>query len=215
MQPKPYVHRFLLSAALLVLTANAMADELSDDIASLEHGWAKASYQTPEDQKEAAFAALQDKAHAVSTQFAGRAEALIWEGIITSSHAKYQGVFAAGKSAKLARDLLQSAQKIDANALDGSVYVSLGALYYKVPGWPLSFGDKTKASELLQQGLKIDPSSIDANFFYGDFLAEHGDRQQAIEYLNRALAAPPRVGREDADAGRRTEIRNLLATLAP
>jgi tetratricopeptide (TPR) repeat protein len=215
MQPKPYVHRFLLSAALLVLTANAMADELSDDIASLEHGWAKASYQTPEDQKEAAFAELQDKAHAVSTQFAGRAEPLIWEGIIASSHAKYQGVFAAGKSAKLARDLLQSAQKIDANALDGSVYVSLGALYYKVPGWPLSFGDKTKASELLQQALKIDPSGIDANFFYGDFLAEHGDRQQAIEYLNRALAAPPRAGREDADAGRRSEIRNLLATLAP
>jgi tetratricopeptide (TPR) repeat protein len=215
MHLKSFVQRLLLSAALLLFAASAFADELSDDIASLEHGWATASYQTPDDQKEAAFAELQDRAHAVSTKFAGRAEPLIWEGIIASSHAKYQGVFAAGKSAKLARDLLQSAQTIDANALDGSVYVSLGALYYKVPGWPLSFGDKKKASEFLQQALKIDPKSIDANFFYGDFLAEYGDRQQAIDYLNRALAAPPRAGREDADAGRRAEIRNLLATLAP
>jgi tetratricopeptide (TPR) repeat protein len=215
MQPKPFVQRLLLSAALLGFAASAVAHELSDDIATLEHGWAKASYQTPDDQKEAAFAELQEKAHAVSKQFAGHAEPLIWEGIIASSHARYQGVFAAGKSAKLARDLLQSAQKIDANALDGSVYVSLGTLYYKVPGWPLSFGDKKLASELLQQALKIDPNGIDANFFYGDFLAERGDRQQAIDYLNRALAAPPREGREDADSGRRTEIRNLLASLAP
>ena len=117
----------------------------------------KPATRRPSDQKEAAFADLQDKAHAVSTQFAGHAEPLIWEGIIASSHAKYQGMFAAGKSAKLARDLLQAAQKIDANALDGSVYVSLGALYYKVPGWPLSFGDKKKASELLQQALEDRP----------------------------------------------------------
>jgi hypothetical protein len=32
-------------------------------------------------------------------------------------------------------------------------------------------------------------------------------------YLNRALAAPPRPGREDADAGRHAEIEALLKTL--
>lgn len=215
MQRKALLQCLLLSAALLGFSGIASADELSDDISALAHGWAKASYQVPDAQKEAAFATLQEKAHAVSTRFAGRAEPLIWEGIITSSHAKYQSVFAAGSSAKQARDLLQSAQKIDANALDGAIYVSLGTLYYKVPGWPLSFGDKEKAGALLQKALKIAPTDIDANYFYGDYLADRGNRQQAIDYLNRALAAPPRVGREDADAGRRAEIRSLLAKLAP
>ena len=36
----------------------------------------------------------------------------------------------------------------------------------------------------------------------------------AVDYLNRALAAPARPGREDADAGRRQDIRTLLDTIA-
>ena len=76
------------------------------------------------------------------------AEPLIWEGIITSTHAKYQGMFAAGKSATAARDLLLAAKKIDPLTLDGSIFTSLGSLYYKVPGWPLSFGDKETAADV-------------------------------------------------------------------
>ena len=47
--------------------------------------------------------------------------------------------------------------------LDGSAYNSLGVLYYKVPGWPVGFGDKAKARELLQKALAINPKGIDAN----------------------------------------------------
>jgi tetratricopeptide (TPR) repeat protein len=213
MSRRPLAQTFLFTLALACLTGTAWADELSDDIATLAHGWAKANYQTPDVQKEAAFTQLEARAHQVSLHFAGRAEPLVWEGIIASSLAKYQGMFAAGKSATQARDLLLAAQKIDANVLDGSAYVSLGVLYYKVPGWPLSFGDKKKAAELLQHGLQIDPHGIDANYFYGEFLAQHGDPKQAVVYLNRALAAPPRPGREDADAGRRAEIQALLKSL--
>ena len=43
-----------------------------------------------------------------------------------------------------ARDLLLDAEKIDPSTLQGSVYASLGSLYYQVPGWPVGFGDKKK-----------------------------------------------------------------------
>ena len=43
-------------------------------------------------------------------------------------------------------DLLLAAEKINPAALNGSAYNSLGSLYAKVPGWPIGFGDKAKAS---------------------------------------------------------------------
>jgi tetratricopeptide (TPR) repeat protein len=199
-----------IAFALCGLAQTAWADVLAEEIAQLEHGWATAYYTTPEAQKDAAFSALQAQAHELSSRNPGRAEALIWEAIITSTHAKFQGMLAAGKSAKAARDLLLAAEKIDQGALNGSVYTSLGSLYYKVPGWPLSFGDKDKAEAYLQQALKLNPDGIDPNFFFAEFLVERGDEAQARVYLAKALAAPPRPGREDADAGRRIEIKALL-----
>ena len=104
---------------------------------------------------------------------------------------------------------------IDASALDGSAYNSLGVLYYKVPGWPLGFGDKDKARELLQKALAINPKGIDPNFFYGEYLAETKQADEAVSYLERALQAPPRPGRQVADSGRREEVRALLAKIRP
>ncbi|MFW5386410.1 MULTISPECIES: hypothetical protein [unclassified Yersinia (in: enterobacteria)] len=46
---------------------------------------------------------------------------------------------------KDAKVKLELAIKLDANALDGSAYTSLGTLYYQVPGWPIGFGDKKQA----------------------------------------------------------------------
>jgi tetratricopeptide (TPR) repeat protein len=99
---------------------------------------------------------------------------------------------------------------VDGNVLDGSAYNSLGVLYYKVPGWPVGFGDKAKARELLQKALAINPKGIDANFFYAEYLLEIRQPEEAVTYLERALQAPARAGRQIADAGRREEARQLL-----
>jgi tetratricopeptide (TPR) repeat protein len=189
--------------------AAAGADPLNDAIVELQHEWAKGYYSTPEKQQKSYFAALQAKAHQVTEKFPGRAEPLIWEGIITSTHAKYQSIFSAGGTAKAARDLLLAAEKIDPNALDGSALTSLGSLYYKVPRFG-SFGDHDKARDYLERALRVNPDGIDPNFFYGEFLLERGEKNKAAEYLKKALAAPPRPGREDADEGRRAEIRQTL-----
>ncbi|MBI5918738.1 MAG: hypothetical protein HY849_05120 [Nitrosomonadales bacterium] len=205
--------KWILAISMMGATGLVMADALGDAIADLQHGWAKGYYSTPEKQQDEYFTSLQARAHEVSAKFPGKAEALIWEGIITSTHAKYQGKLSAGGTAKEARELLLAAEKIDANALDGSALTSLGSLYYKVPRF-ISFGDHDKAREYLERALKVNPTGIDQNFFYGEFLAEKGEKAKAIEALKKALAAPARTGREDADTGRRAEIQALLDKLS-
>jgi len=195
---------------LILAHGNALADTVGDNVVELQHGWAKAYYQVPEKQKEAAFKDLAAKAHQVTAANPGRPEPMVWEAIILSSYAKFAGGLGALDKAKAARDLLEQAEKIQPDVLNGSIYTSLGSLYYKVPRWPIGFGDKKKAREYLEKSVKLNPDGIDPNYFYGDFLLEQGEYAKAREYLEKALSAPPRPGREDADLGRRAEVQQSI-----
>lgn len=199
----------LLMLALLPLVS--FAAPVDDAVTDLQRDWEVIRYQTPAAEREKRFELLAAKAHQASQNFAGRSEPLVWEGIIVSSLAGEKGGLGALGLVKQAKGLYEQALQIDAKALDGSAYNSLGVLYYKVPGWPLGFGDKAKAKDLLQKALAINPQGIDPNFFYGEYLAETDNLAEAALYLERALTAPPRPGRQIADAGRREEIRVLLA----
>ena len=114
------------------------------------------------------------------------------------------------KYAKAARDALHRAEKMDASALNGGIYVSLGALYSKVPGGIIGFGDDELAAEYFSKALAVDPNNIDNNYFYGEFLIDKGEYAKAAAYLKHALDAPPLKDRPIFDAGRRAEIRTLL-----
>ena len=145
--------------------------------------------------------------------FPGRSEPLVWEGIVVSSWAGEKGGLGALGLVKQAKAIYEQAIQIDGKALDGSAYNSLGVLYYKVPGWPLGFGDKDKARELLHKALAINPQGIDANYFYAEYLVETKHADEAVPYLERALQAPSRPGRQIADTGRREEVRAMLAKI--
>lgn len=205
--------RALAILVLLACTASARADAVSDDVSKLQHGWAAAYYQVPKGDKDDAFERLETEAAGAVARNPGRAEPLVWLAIIESSHAKFAGGLGALDLIKQARQHLLDAEKLDATALDGSVYTSLGSLYAKAPGWPLSFGDKKKARVYLERALVQNPDGIDPNFFYGELLIASGETQRGRESLERALRAPPRPGREDADAGRRAEIEAALAEI--
>lgn len=201
----------ICSFSLLTIGSAAFAAEpLPADIVQLQHDWAKANYHTPEKEQEKAFEALAERAHQVTEQHAqsgqNAPEAMIWEAIILSGYANAKGGLGALKQAEKARDLLLAVEKANPQALQGSAYTTLGSLHYKVPGWPLGFGDKKKARAYLEKALQINPDGIDPNYFYADFLSERGEYEKALQYYEKALAAPVRPGREDADAGRRQEI---------
>ena len=191
----------------------AAPSNLDDAVSDIGHRWAAVTYQTPDTEKQAAFNGLIANAKQVSESFPSRAEPLVWQAIVLASAAKAEGGLGALSKVKEARDDLLIAEKIDPNALNGSIYTSLGSLYAKVPGWPIGFGDKKKAREYFEKALAINPDGIDPNYFYADLLADQGEYAKAADHLKRALAAPPRIGREDADSGRRQEVENLLATI--
>lgn len=201
----------LLLAALLA--SPVFAAPVDDAVAALQQEWEQIRYQAPAKQREARFEQLAGKAHQASEQFAGRPEPLIWEGIVLSSWAGEKGGLGALGLVKQAKALYEKAIAIDAKALDGSALNSLGVLYYKVPGWPIGFGDKDKARELLQKALAVNPQGIDANYFFAEYLIETKQPAAAQAYLERALQAPPRAGRQLADEGRREEARALLAQI--
>ncbi len=194
----------------------AFATTPEDTIRPIQDQWAEIKYRVPEKQQAERYHALAEQARQLaSSQPAAShpaiAEALIWEGIALSSEAGAKGGMGALSIAKVAKQQLEAAIKLDDKALKGSAYTSLGTLYFKVPGWPIGFGDKARAEELLKKALAINPTGIDPNYFYADYLAERERYAEALRHLETALKAPARPGRELADAGRRQEIQTLLA----
>ncbi|RXR07413.1 hypothetical protein [Pseudoxanthomonas composti] len=200
---------FLLLASF-VSVGSACAAELAADVAQVRDRWAQINYRLPKKEREAAFEALSKQAASARAAHPQQADALIWEGIVLSSLAGEKGGMGALGLVKQARGDFEAALKLDSRALGGAAYTSLGALYYQVPGWPLGFGNDNTARQMLGKGLEIDPSGIDANYFYGDFLRDQGQWAEARAAFEKALAAPARPGREVADAGRRAEAQAKL-----
>ncbi|MFV3415055.1 tetratricopeptide repeat protein [Pseudomonas sp. NY15436] len=185
----------------------------SQHLGAIQQRWAQIQYQLPEAQRAAAFEKLASDAEAFTREQPQAAEAWIWNGIVTSSWAGATGGLGALGKVKAARASLEKALALDPNALQGSAYTSLGALYDRVPGWPIGFGDSDKADELLRKALRLNPEGIDSNYFWGDHLYRQGHYVEARAALQKALQAPPRPGRELADQGRRGEIDALLKTI--
>ncbi|MCF2515212.1 hypothetical protein LVY65_09080 [Sphingomonas sp. G124] len=184
------------------------------DVMRINNSWAHIRYQIKD--RGAQFqqlAALEKQAHAVTLKYPGKAEPLLWEGIVVSEEAARASTLKQLGVATRARDILAKAYAINPKVADGGAAMSLGVLYYKVPGWPIGFGSTSKARTYFQQALTQDPKGLDNNFFYGDFLAQEGDKVHARQYLQRALQAPTNPDRPVWDAGRRTEVRALLAKL--
>jgi tetratricopeptide (TPR) repeat protein len=208
------MHRITQSLSILLIglltAAAARADDMNDGILTLQHAWEHVHYQVPKDAQDAAFPAVEKMADSLVEHYPGCAEPLVWKAIVLSTHAGANGGLGALGMVRQARDLLEQAEKINPDTLDGSIYTTLGSLYYQVPGWPLGYGDDKKAEQFLKKALAINPTGIDANYFYGDFLYRQGHYDEALAALHKALQAPPRPERPLADQGRREEIQAII-----
>jgi tetratricopeptide (TPR) repeat protein len=201
----------LCMAAVPALAAEPV--EIDSRLDALAAGWAHANYQVQDKSARATEAAkVAAQADGLAKQNPGRAEPLVWEAIALATEGGAEGGLKGLGHAKAAKALLERAEQMNPKALgDGSVYTSLGSLYAVVPGFPIGFGDAGKARAYLQKALAVNPTGIDPNYFYGDFLMRQGDYAGAVRALERAVAAPPRPGRAVADQGRREEAQVLLA----
>jgi tetratricopeptide (TPR) repeat protein len=178
---------------------------------NIQHEWGAANYSTgPQAERRAAFDELVEHSAQFAEQYATEVEAIAWDGIVLSTYAGVVSKLSAMRYAKAARERLHQAEAMNPAALGGGVYASLGALYSKVPGGFMGFGDDELAEQYFQKAISVDATSLDSNYFYGEFLLEHGRAAEAVTYLTRALESPAVEGRPIFDAGRRAEARTLL-----
>ena len=156
---------------------------------------------------------LVEKADQIAAEHTQNAEALVWDAIVMSTMAEKKGGLGALSLVKQAKLKLEQAEAIDPTVLGGSVYASLGTLYSKVPGWPFGFGSDEKAEKYFKKALAINPQGLDINYFFAEYLADNGDQQLALEYVDKALQAPPMAERPVADKGRREQALKLRESL--
>ncbi|MFB0875055.1 MULTISPECIES: tetratricopeptide repeat protein [unclassified Sphingobium] len=205
---KPYV--VLAAMVAMALPAAAQAG-MSDDVKSINDNWARISYQmNGSSHQTVALDKLARLADITVARYPGQADPLMWQGIVVSEQANRANIFHKLSLATRARDILARAYAIDPQAGNGGAAMSLGVLYYKVPGSPIGFGDNDRARKLLQQALALDPNGLDANYFWGDYLYNQGDKAGAKVALAKALRAPHDPARPVWDAGRRGEVQALL-----
>ena len=202
---------YVLLTLLSFLSTSLMAQDFAHELLKIQQKWAVVNYSLEGDEQEKAFEEL----HSAIAQFVNthpkKAESWVWQGIIQSSFAGAKGGLGALSYAKEAKVSLEKAMEIDAQALDGSAYTSLGTLYHKVPGWPIGFGDDDKAKNFLEKAVSLNPDGIDPNYFYSEFLFDDRKYSKAKEYLEIAKKAPSRVNRPLADQSRQLEIDQLMA----
>jgi tetratricopeptide (TPR) repeat protein len=209
-------YSILLGAALMLGTvASANVDPGMDaQVSRIDGEWARIKYQVRDSARQYdQLKALAGQAGAAAARYPGRAEPLLWQGIETSEEAAQASMIQKLGLARAARDILERARAINPRAANGGVLMSLGVLYYRVPGFPIGFGDTKKARSYLEAALQMDPNGLDSNFFYADFLNQEGDKAGARAHLLRALKAPANPARPVWDAGRRGEARALLAKI--
>lgn len=203
--------KYTTFVAFLILTFHCFAADIALSTQQIESEWANIYYEMPKDKQEPAFNTLLKKTESLSNQFPNNSELLFWQAVIIATNAELQEGFSALKAVQKAKDLLTEAIKLNPKTANGSAYVTLGTLYYMVPQWPIGFGDEEKAEQMFHAALKINPASIDANYFYGDFLLAHNKVKEAKAYFERAAKAPSRKEQIFADDKLKAEAKLALS----
>ncbi|UUM32491.1 tetratricopeptide repeat protein [Vibrio japonicus] len=204
----------ITSIGISAILASSHAFAAVPTLESIQKEWAHCQYQVQDsdEQEQCLEVAIMHTSQAMHIN-PSNPELMVWMAINKASLAGAKGGLGALPLVKESKALLEKVIDSAPKTLDGSAFTSLGSLYYKVPGWPLGFGDDEKAEEMLKKALEINPNGIDPNYFYGDFLAEEGRKSEAIRYLTKAQQAAPRPGRPLADQGRQQEIAKRLKSL--
>lgn len=160
--------------------------------------------------QEKAFNTLIENTSKAVMSYPTSAGVLIWWSIIKSSFAGVKGGLSALSLIKESKIDLEKSISLDDEAMASSAHTTLGTLYFKARGWPISFGGNEEAKRHLQKGLSLDPNGIDSHYLYAIFLTDQGDKKQAEANLIKALEAKERAGRTIADKARRNETNEVL-----
>ena len=204
------------TCAALALTILAFAPGVAAEssahqlVQSLHDEWADIFYRLPEDEQAVKYEDLLPRVHSLVERYPQEAEPLIVEAFVLCTYAATEFNLGSLRKVERARELLVKSIALNPSAMDGSAYVTLGNLYYRLPGWPISYGDDDQARQYLETALKLFPDALDTNYFYGDFLTGQGEFRQALPYLEKANKVPVRPESLLSDLKLKEELKHRL-----
>lgn len=207
--------RSIIAAAISCTLAfsSIIATAYEGEIFALKNRWENTVTNMPANERESTLKALAGEVERLAEQNSNEADVLVWQGIILASYARERGGLGALGTAGDARDALEKAIELDAQGLNGSAYVTLGALYDRAPGRPIGFGNSDTAERMFQRALEIRPDGIDVNYYYAAFLKEEGNEEAAREHAQRAVNGTARESRQLSDEALRQDAKALLNQL--
>ena len=175
-----------LACAALALTILASVPGVAAEpsvhqlVQSLHDEWSDIFYRLPVDEQAEKYESLLPRIHNLVEHHPKEAEPLVMEAFVLCTYAATEFSLGSLRKVERARELLVKSIALNPMTMDGSAYVTLGNLYYRVPGWPISYGDDDQARQYLETALKLFPEALDTNYFYGDFLMGQGEFRQAL-----------------------------------
>jgi tetratricopeptide (TPR) repeat protein len=207
------LHLYCAALALMILApvpGVATESSVHQQVQGLHDEWADIFYRLPVYEQAGKFETLLPRVHALVERYPQEAEPLVIEAYVLCSYAAAEFSLSSLSKVARARELLVKSIAINPTAMEGSAYVTLGNLYYRLPGWPISYGDDDQARQYLEAALKLFPEALDTNYFYGDFLMGQGEFRQAIPYLEKADKAPIRPQSRLSDLKLKEELKHRL-----
>lgn len=128
-----------------------------------------------------------------------RPEGHFWAAASMGALAESYGVRQGLKYRGPIKSELETVLRIDPGFQEGSADRALGRWYFKVPS--LFGGSKTKSEEHLRKSLTYNPDSTASHFFLAETLFDQKRDREAIDELNKVIAAPldPQWAPEDRE----------------
>ncbi len=196
---------FFLASSLAFAEPNAeeLANKLNDE-------WEVIFYTLPTNRQAERFKELLPRVRELGAKYPNRAEPLIIEAVTLCTLVAAEWSFSALSDIEKARDLLVKAIEIDPKAMEAAAYIALGNLYYRLPGWPISFGDDDLARENLEAAVKLYPDEVDTNYFLGDYWLGEDEYDKALPYLEKAEKAQIRQYHSLSDNHTKAETHKAL-----
>lgn len=135
-----------------------------------------------------------DLAEKATKLYPNRVEGHYWLASLIGRVGEEKGILNSLFMVKPMKAELDRCLEIDPKFPD--TYYVLGLLYWKVPGWPVSIGDKKKAVECAQKAVDLKPT--DFSFQYGLYEALHAANRdaEAKAVLERIIKMPITPGNE-------------------
>jgi tetratricopeptide (TPR) repeat protein len=197
--------------AFMWLPSFADTTGIDAELQSLTHEFDAARFEIPSGEARVkALEAVRQHAAALWTRYPQRAEPLVWQAWALNEQADAVRSFSSLGLLKQARKKLEAAIAIDPNVCGADAYALLGGLYAQLPGFPISFGNEKTGRDLLLKALTINPTGIHPNMGYARYLFKIDDSAGAVKYATAALHAPPRPGRDKADAHLHAQAEELI-----